>query len=97
MSKVYDTSFLRKVAASVLDSGDHISMVSKNALSPMEADIPQQLDGAAAAALEEAVGALKTEIAACSKNVNKIGAWLNHYANELDEADQKTAELFVSR
>ncbi len=97
MAKIYDTSFLRKVAASVLDSGDHVSMISKNALSSIEADIPQQLDGAAAAALEEVVGALKAEITACGKNVNKIGAWLNHYANELDEADEKTAELFVSR
>lgn len=97
MAKVYDTTFLRRVAASVLDSGDHVSMISKNALSSIEADIPQQLDGAAADALEEAVSTLRAEITACGKNINKIGAWLNQYANELDEADQKTAELFVSR
>ena len=97
MSKMYDTAYLRRIASSVLESAEKIASISKSALTPMEADIPSRLDGSAAKALEEAVGDLRKEVIACGKDATDIGAWLNHYAFELDEADEKAAQLFLAK
>lgn len=97
MPKVYDTVSLRQTANRIFESEEELSDSRRQTLYRMMDDVPNQLEGSTAQALQECVTEINSALALCEKDLDKLGSVLRKYAAALEEADQKASETIRSR
>ena len=97
MAKTYDTVELRRIASVLRESSDEISKTLRSTTQWIRDDVPEQLSGETADALAETADDINGQLLSVSKETDEIGLKLKQFANLLDLADRKAAEMINSR
>ena len=93
MAKFYDTQFLRRLALALDSSAAAIKQADRLHLGFVREDLPQQLKGDAAQALEDEVTESGEKLNRISGDVSDVSKVLIKYAAVLDSADAHAAEM----
>ena len=91
--KLIDTDRMRRAATQIRNTGNGISDIAQGRARRVQGMVPEAVEGEMADALEEALEAMRREIASTADNLNSLARTLNAYADKFDEADAKISEL----
>lgn len=97
MGTEYDAGKIRALARQISRAASEVADVNANSLKGVLKEMPDNFQGSAAAALQESVGELMSDIRSISSHLSAVSSALYKLAARVEYADQQAKNAITSK